>query len=642
MSREERESDMFDIKENLKKLPDAPGVYMHKDNLGNIIYVGKAISLKNRVRQYFQSKKNMDAKVKAMVGHIDEFEYIRCDSEMEALILENNLIKKYKPKYNILLRDDKTYPYIKITGESWPRIEKTRRVLKDGGKYFGPYTDVGAVNSMVDLLNQVYKLKKCAVKNFPEGFKPCLNYYIGQCNGICIKKEKISSYRDRIAEVESFLKGNGKDLVEFLKNEMIMYSDKLEFEKAALYRDYMNDALALMEKQSVVLSAQKDMDIILVGNRREIILFNVEKGILSGREVFYLDGEYQDDKEALTSFIKQHYTATATGPRELIVEEQIEDLELIQEHLSKQWGFKVKIIREPKGEKKNLLSLAKSNAVEMIKLSEDRAKNKKKREKAIEDALKDILSDMNMGDGAISVDELTGEVFELFDKGNKPRIEAYDISNTNGVDNVGAMVCYRGYDKDKKSYRKFKIKYVQGQDDYGSMREVVERRIDRGLKGDKSFLPLPQIILVDGGKGHVNAVAAIVERHNLPIGVIGMVKDDRHRTSSLTYKSDMKKDFATMDLKQGSILYSYIGNIQEEVHRFAIGYHKSLREDSSIKSILDDINGIGVKKRNALLKYFGNIENIKKADIKELEEVPLITEANAKGVYEFFRGGEDQ
>ncbi len=639
---------MFDIKENLKKLPDAPGVYMHKDALGNIIYVGKARSLKNRVRQYFQSSKALDAKSRAMVSNIDSFEYIRCGSEMEALILENNLIKKHQPKYNILLRDDKTYPYIKITKEFWPRIEKTRQVLKDGAKYFGPYTDVGAVNSMIDLLNRVYKLKKCRRRTFPKGFKPCLNYYIEQCNGMCIGKESRSEYINRLSQIESFLKGKSKDLISFFEEEMRKASERLDYENAAIYRDYAANAKALMEKQRVVLKQGINMDVILLGQRKQIILFRVENGILSSREVFSIEFDEKTPRDkVLEAFIKQYYSNQIDGISELIVDEPINDRNLIEQFLEELWGFKVKINDEPKGEKKSLLELAKQDVVEMMSISTENEKNKKDKETKLSKVLNEIISNSNTrGNITEIVNSETGEIVELFD--DKLKVEAYDISNTNGIDNVGVLVAFEGLNKLTSAYRKFKIKSVEGKaDDYGSMAETVTRRIERALAGDKGFLPLPKIMLIDGGAGHIGVVKNIIDKYDVPVTVVGMIKDKKHRTDRLIYFSEAieainknetphLREVNLRAINDGNMLYSYIGNIQEEVHRFAIDYHRGLRSKAMVASELDNIKGIGPKKRSALLAHFGSVDKIKLASIDELSEVKGITSANASEIIKFY------
>lgn len=634
---------MFDIKENLKKLPDEPGVYLHKDKLGQVIYVGKAISLKNRVRQYFQSSKNMEPKVRAMVANIEEFEYIKCGSEMEALILENNLIKKYMPKYNVLLRDDKTYPYIKITSEKWPRVVKTRRFLKDGGKYFGPYSDVGAVNQMVDLLNSIYKLKKCSVKEFPKNARPCLNYHIGQCEAICSGYVNHKNYMMRVEEAATFLRGKQTDLLAYLKNQMMEASDNLQYEEAAKYRDYIIAAKALSEKQRVVLTHTKDIDLIMHGGKGHIILFFVRDGKLSGRETFTLETSIDEKEDSVIgAFIKQHYGQMASGPSEILLRKDIVDRKLLEEFLSACWEKKVTISVPQKGEKKAFLEMAKRDTAEMIKNIDEKEKNKQERVDKIATLINGVV-EKSMIDECTSewINSETGEIITLVDEQSKgaPRVEAYDISNINGVDNVGAMVVFDGLYPNKKAYRRFKIKTVEGPNDYGSMQEVIYRRVKRALDGDLGFLPLPSLMLIDGGKGHIEAVYQVLKKLGVEIAVVGMAKDDSHRTRALVYHPLSRfgnGQFEEEKLKNNSMLFKYIGNIQEEVHRFAIDYHTSMRSKKMTKSVLDDIKGIGPKKRSALLAKFKSVDNIKKATFEELVLTEGITQANAQEIVKFF------
>lgn len=583
---------MFDIQENLKKLPDEPGVYMHKDSLGNIIYVGKAVSLKKRVRQYFQSSKNMDAKVRALVSNIEEFEYIKCGSEMEALILENNLIKKYMPKYNVLLRDDKTYPYIKITNEYWPRIEKTRRIVKDGSKYFGPYSDAGAVNEMVDLLNKIYRIKRCAAKEFPKAARPCLNYHIAQCDGICAGKADHKDYMKRIEEVIHFLKGNQKNMVQYLKSQMEEASENLDFETAARYRDYMIAAKALNEKQRVVLSNGKDMDLVMYAGKGNVILFFVRDGKLIGRETFHMDDSVDAGyDEVISSFIKQHYGQMTSGPSEILMTKELLEKELLQDFLTQLWGRKTSLLVPKKGEKKAFLEMAQRDTNEMINNIEEKEKNKQERDMKIKSLIGDVIEKAKVASPTIEyLNHETGEYIDLVssDENRALRIEAYDISNTNGVDSVGGMVVFEGLKACKKSYRRFKIKSVEGPDDYKSMQEVVYRRLSRALQGDESFLPLPDLMLIDGGKGHIEAVRQIIESLEIEIAVAGMAKDDKHRTRALVYHPKSKAgagSFVEEELKSRTMLFSYIGNIQEEVHRFAIEYHKTRRTKRMLQKV---------------------------------------------------------
>lgn len=616
---------MFDIKENLKQLPDSPGVYIHRDKLGQVIYVGKAISLKNRVRQYFQSARNMDPKVRAMVSQIAEFEYITTGSEMEALILECNLIKKHRPKYNILLRDDKTYPYIKVTvNEDFPRILKTRIVEKDRSKYFGPYSDAGAVNQIVELLNQVYALKKCSSKTFPKGFKPCLNYHIQQCDGICTGQIKPEEYRQRVELAMEFLKGKSKGILQYLKEKMYRASEDMDFEEAARYRDYILAAQALSEKQRVVLQDTKDMDLILVAQsakQRYVVLFFVREGKLSGRETYELQSSEGDTSEELISaFIKQHYSQSLSLPGEILLQDLPAEKELIEGYLSELAGRQVKLLSPKKGEKRALLELAKKDVVEMVKTIDQKAETKKERRLAVGSQVYDILEKMGYEEGGYSNRDF--------------RLEAYDISNTNGVDTVGAMVVFEGLKPDKKSYRRFKVKSIEGPNDYGSMQEVLFRRFRRAMEGDEGFSIYPDLILIDGGKGHVSAATEILQAMELDLPIAGLAKDDHHRTRALVYMDGETP--IEISLKEKPLLYQYMGTIQEEVHRFAIDYHRGLRGKKMLTSVLDEIEGIGPAKRSALLSHFGSVDNVKNADIEQLREVTGITEKLAYTIREYF------
>lgn len=616
---------MFDIEENLKKLPDTPGVYMHKDKMGQIIYVGKAISLKNRVRQYFQSSRNMDPKVRAMVSQIEEFEYITTASEMEALILENNLIKKHMPKYNVLLRDDKTYPYIKVTTEEdYPRVLKTRIVSKDGNSYFGPYSDVKAVNQIVELLNDVYGLKKCSARVFPKGFRPCLNYHIHKCDGICQGKTDIEEYKKRSDQALDFLKGKTKGIVKYLEEKMERASEAMDFEEAAEYRDYIMAAKALSEKQRVVLHDGKDVDLILVARgekQRHVVLFFVREGKLTGRETWDLQSMAEDRSEDIVAaFIKQHYSHNLNVPKEILLEKQLDDKVLIEDYLSNLANHQVKLLAPQKGEKRAILELAKKDVVEMVKTIDQRAEVRKERALAVGSEIHTVLKEMGHEEH-----DYRGQAF---------RVEAYDISNTNGVDTVGAMVVFEGLKPDKKSYRRFKVKTVEGPNDYGSMQEVLFRRFRRAMEGDQGFAVYPDLILIDGGKGHVSAALEIIEGLELDFAVAGMAKDDHHRTKSLIYLKDGQMQ--EIPLKERPLLYKYMGTVQEEVHRFAIDYHRGLRGKNMLTSVLDEIDGVGPAKRNALLEHFGSVDKIKRASEAELEEVKGINHNLAVKINKFF------
>ena len=614
--------DMFDIKENLKKLPDSPGVYIHKDRLGEVIYVGKAVSLRNRVRQYFQSQKNMDSKVSAMVSHIAEFEYITTATEMEALILECNLIKRYSPKYNILLRDDKTYPYIKITmKEDYPRILKTRRVENDGARYFGPYSDAGAVNRIVDLMGEIYRLKKCSAQRFPKGFRPCLNYHIEQCRGICTGYVSKDEYRETVNKVAEFLGGSTKPLVNEMKAKLEAAAEQLDFETAAKYRDNIMALEAINEKKRVVLRSDKDMDIILTLKGREdsfIVVFYVRDGKLSGRENFEMHTEGEESSgEMISSFIKQYYGELTSGPKEILTEEALSDANILSDYLSQLWGRKTSVFMPLKGEKKAILDLARKDVVEMAKTIDDRAEARAEREDSLRKQIDAVYSCLKNGPHGY-------------------RVEAYDISDINGVDSVGAMVVFDGSRRIKKDYRRFKVKTVEGSDDYGSMQEVLYRRFKRAQADDAAFNTYPDMLFIDGGKGHVAAANKVLRAMQIDIPAFGMAKDDSHRTKELVYEKD--GEFSTIQIKDSPLLFKYVGNIQEEVHRFAIDYHRTLRTKNMLTSVLDEIEGIGPVKRNSLLAYFGSVDRIKAAAAEELVKVDGITEKNAQNILKYFRG----
>ncbi len=610
---------MFDIKENLKKLPDCPGVYLHKDRLGQVIYVGKAVSLRNRVRQYFQSAAKTNPKVRALVSNIAEFEYITCSTEMEALILECNLIKKYMPKYNVLLRDDKTYPYIKVTvSEEFPRVIKTRMIAKDGSRYFGPYSDAGAVNRIVELLSGIYSLKRCSAQTFPAGHRPCLNYHINQCRGVCAGKVSRKEYMESIEKVLEFLGGKEKPLLKSLEGKMQEASEKLDFEEAAKYRDYIISIKAISETQRVTMIHDKDLDVVLPVKDAEnsfIALFTVRDGKLSGRETFQIQtGEADDRSEMVSEFIKQYYSQWAVVPPEILVEQELSEKELLEEFLSRE-GRKVRIFVPQKGEKRALLSMAQSDCVEMVKTLSEKARLNEEKQSAVSAQVAEVLRQAGYAPS----------------EKRAFRIESYDISNTNGVDSVGAMVVFEGLKKIRKDYRRFKIKTVEGPDDYGSLQEMLYRRFRRAKEGDPAFIKMPDAIFMDGGQGQVSAARKVLSAMNLDIPVVGMAKDDSHRTRAIVFE-----DGREMLLRERPILFRYAGTIQEEVHRFAIDYHRNLRSKNAIRSVLDNISGVGPTRRNALLNHFGTIEKIKKAGREELMEVPGITERIAENIIEYF------
>ncbi len=629
---------MFDIKENLKKLPDKPGVYLHKDKLGQVIYVGKAVSLKNRVRQYFQSSRNMDPKVRAMVSHIEEFEYITTNTEMEALILENNLIKKYMPRYNVLLRDDKTYPYIKITtNEPYPRILKTRKISHDGCKYFGPYADASAVNQLIDLMNNIFSLKRCSAHKFPAGFKPCLNYHINQCRGICTGQVSSEEYREAVDQVIELLNGKNKKVLDYLNRKMAEEAEAMNFEKAAEYRDYIAAVNAITEKQRVVLLSAGDMDVIL-GAKGEsdahVILFFVRQGRLSGRESYHLQAMEEDDlSDVVAAFIKQYYSDNTLIPKEILVESSPSDTPLLEDWLTELRGSSVKITVPQKGDKKALLDMAKRDVIEMMKTLDERANTLREKNAVINAALEGLITGLSEKRAQLEADA-GKEGGKQPETGRNPlnrgwRAEAYDISNTNGVDSVGAMVVFEGSSPVRKDYRRFKIRTVEGPNDVGSLQEVLTRRFKRGLAGDRSFDTMPDLLLIDGGKPQVSAAEQVIEALKLDIPVAGMVKDDKHRTRGLLYRD------RELELKDHPVLFRYVASIQEEVHRFAVDYHRGLRRKALQRSALDTIEGIGEKRRNALLTHFGSIDRIKEATLEELCQVPGITKPAALKVMEW-------
>lgn len=614
---------MFDIKDNLKKLPDTPGVYIHKDSLGQVIYVGKAVSLRNRVRQYFQTYGKSTPKLRALTSQIAEFEYITCASEMEALILECNLIKKYQPKYNVLLRDDKTYPYIIVTtSEPYPRVTKTRELKNDGNKYFGPYSDVGAVNSIVNLINKTYKLKRCSATEFPKGHRPCLNYHIGECRGVCIPGEvDQKEYRKIIDGIIDFLSGRDKTFIKTLEKSMEDAAANMKFEEAAAYRDLITAAQALSQAQRVTMVSGKDLDVVLPvsdENNSFVALFQVRDGKLIGRETFEFSMEEGiENPTALTGeFIKQYYSKWADVPHDILVEKLPEDVELLQEFLGKDLSHKVKIYVPKKGENRALLLMAKKDTDELVKTLEVRKSSDREKKKALKAELDKLLEEGGFIEGR-DTDEY--------------RVEAYDISNTNGVDSVGAMVVFKGNRRVKKDYRRFKIKTVVGPDDYASLQEMITRRLVRAKKGDPAFYELPDIIFMDGGLGQVGSAKKAMAEAGIEIPVVGLAKDDSHRTRAIVFP-----DGREIDLKNRPLLFKYAGTIQEEVHRFAIDYHRGLHGKRSISSILDEIPGIGPKRRNALLSHFGSVDKIKEATLEELLEVESIDSKAAGNIIDFF------
>ena len=615
---------MFDIQENLKKLPDCPGVYLHKDRLGQVIYVGKAVSLRNRVRQYFQkSYQSTNPKVRALAENIAEFEYITAGSEMEALILECNLIKKYMPKYNVLLRDDKTYPYIMVTtSEEYPRVVKTRQLKRDGNKYFGPYSDAGAVNEIVDLFDSTYCLKRCAKQEFPADHRPCLHYFIGECRGICRGDVDREEYLESVAEVQEFLSGRDKALLDRLQKRMIEASDAMNYEEAAKWRDAIRAAKALSETQRVTMIRAGDLDVVLAVQEAAgafIVLFPVRNGKLSGRETFPIQAQQGDTPaEMVQEFIKQYYSQWAQVPGEILIEQELPEQDLLEEYLSGQ-GHRVHITVPKRGDKRALLKLTLSDVSEMRKTLAVKEESRQEKEAV-------VLKEMN------ALLAAAGYPRAGTDASRAVRVESYDISNTNGVDSVGAMVVFQGLNKVRKDYRRFKIRTVEGPDDYASLQEVLYRRCKRAIDGDPGFIHLPDIIMMDGGLGQVSSVLKVIRALRLDIPVVGMAKDDSHRTRAIVFE-----DGREIDLKEHPDLFRYAGTIQEEVHRYAIEYHHQVRGKTAMHSALDDIPGVGPKRRNALLYHFKTMEAIRAASVEELMEVPQITEAVAENIREYFR-----
>ena len=603
---------MFDIQEHLKQLPAEPGVYLMKDKFDNIIYVGKAKILKNRVRQYFQSSKNHSSKVKSMVKNIDKFEYIITDSKLEALILECNLIKKYKPKYNVLLRDDKTYPYIKVTtNEDFPRVLKVRKVIKDKAKYFGPYTNTTAVNDTLDIIKNIYPIRTCNIdieRAIKTNMRPCLNLHIKRCVGPCTGNVTKEEYNKMIEEIILFLSGKEEKLIDILKEKMNKCAMDFNFEEAAIYRDKIKSLEDMMEKQKIDTSTSDlNQDVIAMARAHDeacVQVFFVRNGKIVGREHFILEGVMDSTRESiLGSFVKQFYMEQEYVPKEIIIEDEIEDSFILSEWLSSKKGQKVTIRVPQKGEKKSLIEMVRKNAIEYLEKFSDM--NKRKYEKSI---------------GALE------ELKQILNLDNIPkRIESFDISNIQGVDSIGSMVVFTNGKKDKKEYRRYKIKTVIGPNDYDSMAEIVERRLKYG--------DFPDLMLLDGGKGQVSAVKKVLNKYNVEIPLWGMYKDDKHRTKGLI---SQEKE---IELDRTSNLYRFVASIQEEVHNYAISYHRSLRNKSLTKSELDDIQGIGEKRKKALLNHFKDIEAIKKATFEELLEVEGMNKTSSESVYNYFRKG---
>lgn len=613
---------MFNIEEELKKLPDKPGVYIMRDINGVVIYVGKAVVLKNRVRQYFKQASNHPPKVQAMVSKISEFEYIVTDSEVEALMLECNLIKKFKPKYNILLKDDKHYPYIKVTmNEQYPRLLKTRRVDKDGAKYFGPYSSAYAVNDTIDTLKKLFPLKTCT-KNLPMDIgksRPCLNYHMKQCLAPCQGEVNKDDYREMMKKICLFLGGQFEGILNELKSQMETAAEELEFEKAGQLRNKISSIAQLSETQKVLTTDGQDRDII--GFSRDVTdlciqVFFVRNGRVIGREHFVFEGEGNEDiRYSLSTFIKQFYNTVQYVPSEIILQEEMDDTETISQWLTSKRGFKVSIRVPQRGELVKLINMVSQNAEISLKLFRERIKRE---------------SNVNV--------EGMSQLMKVLRLEKEPkRIEAFDISNTGSTEIVASMVVFENGRPARQEYRKFKIKSINQQNDYGSMQETIYRRLSRAKKerDENTSIPkfsyLPDLILVDGGLTHVSAVQQVVDELGFEFVIAGMAKDNRHRTKALVYKG---KEY---DMSTNMPLLRLITEIQDETHRVAVEYNRKLRAKRYTQSELDEIEGIGDTRKKALIKYFKSVSAIKRADISKLQEVEGINEKIARKIYDFFK-----
>lgn len=617
---------MFDIQEELKKLPQKPGVYLMHDAKDEIIYIGKAVRLRNRVRQYFRPSHNEGLKKEQMVRQIERFEYIITDSELEALILECNLIKEHRPKYNTMLRDDKSYPYIRVTlGEAFPRVLFSRQMKKDKSRYFGPYTSGGAVKDTIELIGKLYSLRTCN-RSLPRDIgkdRPCLNYHIHQCMAPCQGYISQEEYRKRIDQAMAFLNGHYQPVMEELEQKMQEASENMNFEKAIEYRELLKAVKQIAQKQKITSSDGEDKDIVAMASDGEdavVQVFFIRDGKLIGRDHFHVNVGSEDTRsQVLATFVKQFYAGTPFIPRELMLQEEIEESEVIAEWLTQKRGQKVYIRVPKKGTKEKLVELAAQNA-NMV-LSQDKEKIKREEGRTI-GALKQIGS--------------------LLGLENLKRVEAYDISNISGFESVGSMIVYEKGKPKRSDYRKFKLRTVTGPDDYGSMYEVLTRRFSHGIKELEalkqrdmennygSFTRFPDLIMMDGGKGQVNVALRVLEELGLNIPVCGMVKDDNHRTRGLYYHNE------EIPIDRHSEGFKLITRIQDEAHRFAIEFHRSLRSKEQVHSVLDDIPGIGATRRKALMKKFLSLDGIRNADVETLAAIPSMNEQAAKSVYEFF------
>ena len=619
---------LFNIEEELKKLPASPGVYIMHDKHDEIIYVGKAISLKNRVRQYFQSSRNKTAKIEKMVSRIARFEYIITDSELEALVLECNLIKEYRPKYNTMLKDDKAYPYIKVTVEEpFPRILFSRTMKKDKSRYFGPYTSAGAVKDTIDLIHKLWKIRTCS-RNLPKDMgkeRPCLNYHIKQCSAPCQGFISEADYRTSVEQAVEFLNGHYGPVLSMLKQKMMDASEEMDFEKAIEYRELLNSVKQVAQKQKITSQSMEDRDIIAMARDDEdavVQVFFVRDGKLIGREHFHVSASTaEEDGQILGSFIKQFYAGTPFIPREIWTQQEFDEMELVGQWLTKRRGQGVKFVIPKKGQKERLVELAAKNA--LLVLSQDKEKIKREELRTI---------------GAMN------QIGEWLGLSGVRRIEAFDISNISGFESVGSMVVYEDGRPKRNDYRKFRIKTVQGPNDYASMEEVLTRRFEHGLEEKKeysgetegnrlgSFTRFPDLIMMDGGRGQVNVALKVLRELGLDIAVCGMVKDDRHRTRGLYFQN------VEIPIDRHSEGFKLITRIQDEAHRFAIEYHRSLRSKSQVHSVLDDIEGIGPARRKALMRRFKTPEAVRDASFEELAETEGMNRRAAENVYAFFHG----
>ncbi|MDY6157374.1 MAG: excinuclease ABC subunit UvrC [Agathobacter sp.] len=616
----------FNIQEELKKLPDQPGVYIMHDKTDAIIYIGKAKSLTKRVHQYFQPSHDEGIKKRQMVEHIEYFEYIITDSELEALVLECNLIKEHCPKYNTMLRDDKTYPYIKVTvGETFPRVMFSRQMKKDRSRYFGPYTSAGAVKDTIDLINKIYGLRTCNRK-LPRDIgldRACLNYHIHKCDAPCQGYITPEEYNNKVSGVLEFLNGNYTPVIKMLTEKMEQASEELEFEKAAEYRNLLSSVKQVAQKQKITNADGEDKDIIALANDDTdavVQVFFIRGGKLIGRDHFHVRvGTEQSEDNILNNFVKQFYSGTPFIPREIMLQKKIEDMEILEQWLTEKRGRKVIIKVPQKGMKEKLVELAKKNA--LLVLSQDKERIKREEGRTI---------------GAVK------EIEKLLGLSNLNRMEAFDISNINGFETVGSMIVYEKGKPKRSDYRKFKLKTITGPDDYGSMHEVLTRRFVHGIDEKKqlseknlpdevgSFNRFPDVIMMDGGKGQVNVCLEVLSELGLSIPVCGMVKDDFHRTRGLYFNNE------EIPIDRHGEGFKLITRIQDEAHRFAIEYHRSLRSKSQVHSVLDDIEGIGPARRKALMRRYQSIEKIKDASVEDLAMTESMNGAAAAAVYKFF------